>query len=91
MTKQIIVKASQIEEVLQMDYKTLDYMLLSKTAEEFDSAKSLFNDRDAKDCYSEASIEAAKAPLYVIHDFEGTVFEYTPVYDASLNLVGFLD
>ena len=91
MTKQIIVRASQIEVVLQMEYKTLDYMLLSKIAEEFDSAKSLFTDRDAKDIYSEESIEGAKAPLYIIHDFEGTVFEYTPVYDALLNLVGFLD
>jgi predicted protein tyrosine phosphatase len=96
MTNNIIITAkanSAFTDSGELDYKTLDYMLHNKNAEEFDSAESLFKTYDAKDTESKTGIEEAKSPLYVLHNVEdaGLVFVYAPVYDASLNLVGFLD
>lgn len=88
---QTVICANQTEEYLDLDYKTLDYMLIGGNAEEYDSAKALFDNYDARDLDDKGKISAAHTPLYVIHNFNDIVLEYSPVYDSSLNLVGFLD
>ncbi len=86
-----IISTNQTDEALALDYKSLAFMLGYGHAQQYDSATSLFESYDARSLSDKASIEAAKSPLYVIHNFEDLCFEYTPVYDASLTLVGFLD
>lgn len=86
-----IISANQTEKIFELDYKTFDYMLMGGNAEQYDSAKSLFENYDAINLENQEKIVSAKTPLYVIHNVDNFCFEYTPVYDASLNLVGFLD
>ena len=89
-----IISSNQTEVTFQMDYKSLEYMLLSGDAEQYESVKSLFENYDAKDMENKNDIESAtKFPLYVVHgvECEGLVLEYSAVYDACLDLIGFLD
>jgi hypothetical protein len=85
--KQAIIKK------YDLDYKSLEFMLISEDAEQFNSAAELLKKYDARDAKSLSGISNGKLPLYVLHGVKelGLVCEYSIVYDASLNAVGYLD